>query len=102
MPITAQALKKLRHDKKRSLHPQQTRLVRSVVKDMQKRQRQTTVLCVCKLDKAVKMHVIHATRPARLKSRLSKLSRQVTITPALRFLGFSPYNNACLPHRLLT
>ncbi|MFZ2025434.1 MAG: 30S ribosomal protein S20 [Microgenomates group bacterium] len=75
MPITAQALKKLRHDKKRSVATATKRAyVRSVVKDMRKTpnvKQLSTVFAT--LDKAVKMHVIHANKAARLKSRLSKL-----------------------------
>lgn len=75
MPITAQALKKLRHDKKRSVETATKRaFVRSVVKDMRKTPSEKQLTTVFQtLDKAVKMHVIHGNKAARLKSRLSKL-----------------------------
>jgi small subunit ribosomal protein S20 len=76
MPITAQALKKLRHDKKRSVETATKRaFVRSVVKDMRKSPTQKQLNIVFQtLDKAAKMHVIHKNKAARLKSRLSKLT----------------------------
>lgn len=75
MPISAQAKKKLRHDKNRSVATATKRaFVRSVVKDMRKAPSAKQLSAVFQtLDKAVKMHVIHANKAARLKSRLSKL-----------------------------
>jgi len=75
MPITAQAEKKLRHDRKRAVATATKRAyVRSVVKDMRKTPSVKQLSSVfATLDKAVKMHVIHKNKAARLKSRLSKL-----------------------------
>lgn len=75
MPISAQAEKKLRHDRKRSVETATKRAyVRSVVKEMRKSPSAKQLTAVFStLDKAVKMHVIHANKAARLKSRLSKL-----------------------------
>jgi len=75
MPITAQAEKTHRHDRKRTVATATKRsFTRSVIKDMRKSpsKKQLTVVFQT-LDKAVKMHVIHANKAARLKSRLSKL-----------------------------
>lgn len=78
MPITKQALKKLRHDRKRT---EETMAVRTHVRNLVKAVRKTpgkkalqTVFQV--LDKASKLHVIHKNKAARLKSRLSKLLKK--------------------------
>lgn len=75
MPITAQALKKMRHDKTVETR---NRLVRENVRLATKTVRKTPSLDTLKrafqvLDKAAKRHIIHPNKAARLKSRLSKL-----------------------------
>ena len=75
MPITAQAIKKLRHDRKRQ---KVTAARRTTVRDAVKTKRKTPTQkhlteTFTVLDKAVKVHVIHANKAARLKSRLAAL-----------------------------
>lgn len=75
MPITAQASKKLRHDRKRT---KQTMSVRKALHDVVKTARKTPTkktmtLAYQALDKAAKRKVIHPNKASRLKSRLIKL-----------------------------
>ncbi|EKD67500.1 MAG: hypothetical protein ACD_48C00373G0003 [uncultured bacterium] len=75
MPVTAQAEKKLRRDKKQYIVNAAHRAhLRDGVKLMRKtptKKQLQTVFTL--LDKAVKLHVIHKNKASRLKSRLSKL-----------------------------
>jgi small subunit ribosomal protein S20 len=75
MPITKQAEKKLRHDKKRTMITAKQRAnVRTLIKDYRKTPSKKGLAGVFKaLDKAAKLRIIHANKAARLKSRLSKL-----------------------------
>ncbi len=75
MPITKGALKKLRHDVKRT---QQRVVVRRQVRDAVKKMRQsptkkTLALVFHALDSAATKKIIHPNKAARLKSRLTKL-----------------------------
>ncbi len=75
MPITAQAAKKLRHDRKRT---GQTKIVRESLRDLLKAMRKspsTKILAkvFSALDKAAKRNIIHPNHAARLKSNLAKL-----------------------------
>ena len=75
MPITAQALKKLRHDKKRT---SKNAAVKSNLRKLIKKMRQKPTNKALKevyqaLDKATKINIIHKNKASRLKSRLSKL-----------------------------
>lgn len=75
MPITAQAEKKLRHDRKRT---KQTMSVRKALHDVVKKARKSPTkkslsLAFQALDKAAKRSVIHLNKASRLKSRLSRL-----------------------------
>jgi small subunit ribosomal protein S20 len=75
MPITKQAEKKLRHDRKRSIKTAKQRSdLRETVKQFRKKPTKKGLETVFStLDKAGKLHVIHTNKAARLKSRLSKL-----------------------------
>lgn len=75
MPITKQAIKKLRHDRKRtSANASVRKNVKKLVHAMRKKSTAKALTSAYKaLDKAAKHHVIHANRAARLKSRLAKL-----------------------------
>ena len=78
MPITAQAEKKLRHDKKRTL---QTSTIRKALRDVVKIARKSPskkslTAAFSALDKAAKKNTIHKNKAARLKSRLSKLLKK--------------------------
>lgn len=75
MPITAQALKKMRHDE---TVEDRNRLVRENVRLAQKATRKTPTAKSLQhaftiIDKAAKRHIIHANKASRLKSRLSRL-----------------------------
>lgn len=75
MPITKQAEKKLRHDKKvTKQNVAKKRQLRDVVKEMRKSPTNKTLTSAFSyLDKAVKTHLIHKNKANRLKSRLSLL-----------------------------
>lgn len=74
MPLSKQAIKKLRHDKKiTTSNVDKRRVVREVLKDT--RVKPTTELfkkTQAVLDKAVKTHILHKNKAARLKARLAK------------------------------
>lgn len=78
MPITKQAEKKLRHDKKRAMKTAKQRSdLREVIKQLRKKPTKKGLDGAFKvLDKAAKLNVIHANKAARLKSRLSKLIKK--------------------------
>jgi small subunit ribosomal protein S20 len=75
MPITAQAEKKLRHDRKRTrVTKKRGANLRATIKLMRKKPSKKALSESFKtLDKAVKTHLIHKNKANRLKSRLSKL-----------------------------
>lgn len=75
MPITKQAEKKLRHDRKRT---ETTRRVKDglqkIVKSVRKHPTQKSLSqAFAALDKAAKTSVIHKNKASRMKARLSKL-----------------------------
>ncbi|EKD87412.1 MAG: hypothetical protein ACD_36C00092G0005 [uncultured bacterium] len=78
MPITAQAIKKLSHDRKRSR--QNTTIAKTLQDTIRAVRKSPTekklTEAYTKLDKAVKRGIIHANKAARLKSRLSKLLKK--------------------------
>lgn len=78
MPITARAIKKLRHDKDRQSANEKTR--RALHKLVHSLRKSPTSKALSKvfqsLDKAAKTNVIHANKASRLKSRLSKLLKK--------------------------
>lgn len=78
MPITKQASKKLRHDRKITKHTMKIRkTVYAAVKDVRKTPTKKSVSEAFKtLDKAAKRSVIHKNKAARLKSRISKLLKK--------------------------
>ncbi len=78
MPIIASAIKKLRHDRKRTETNRVTKeSVREIVKSMRKKPSEKTLTSAFKtLDKAAKRNVIHQNKADRLKSRLAKLLKK--------------------------
>ncbi len=75
MPVTAQAEKKLRRDRKQQVINAAHRAhLRDGVKSMRKKPTKKQLQAVFTLlDKSVKHHIIHKNKASRLKSRLSKL-----------------------------
>lgn len=78
MPITKQAIKKLRHDRKRT---GETVKIRESLRKLIKAARvspgkKTIATAFGALDRAASKHVIHKNKAARLKSRLSKLIKK--------------------------
>ena len=75
MPIIKRAIKKLRHDRKRTTNTARVHTaLQKLVKSMRKKPTKTSLTKVFRaLDKAAKTHVIHKNKAARLKARLSKL-----------------------------
>ncbi|OGG14943.1 hypothetical protein A2875_03200 [Candidatus Gottesmanbacteria bacterium RIFCSPHIGHO2_01_FULL_46_14] len=79
MPITKQAIKKMRSDRRRTDRNANTReSVRSAVKLVRKSPNAKNLAkAFMMLDKATNRHVIHKNTSARLKTRLSKLAKFV-------------------------
>lgn len=83
MPIIKSAQKKLRKDKKRTaLNVETKKAYKAAVKvvtktahDKKKVDAKKAQSAQSKIDKAAKKHLIHPNKAARLKSRVSKLSR---------------------------
>lgn len=75
MPVTKQAIKKVRQDKKKVIINLKVRgAFKSAVKSFRKNPTDKGLVDVFKtLDRAAKVNVIHKNRASRLKSRLSKL-----------------------------
>lgn len=75
MPLTKRAIKKLRHDRKRTEKREQTEIkLRTLVKNVRKHPTQKTMSQVFSaLDKAAKTHIVHPNKASRLKARLAKL-----------------------------
>jgi small subunit ribosomal protein S20 len=75
MPIIKRAIKKLRHDRKRSVQNSKTKVkLRLLIKTMRKKPSAKALKGAFQaLDKAAKKHIIHPNKASRLKSRLAKL-----------------------------
>jgi len=75
MPIIKRAIKKLHHDRKRTVQIATAKeSLRKLVKAFRKSPTKKLLDKVFQaLDKAAKRHIIHANKAARLKSRLSHL-----------------------------
>lgn len=74
MPVTKQAIKKVRQDKRKALiNLKVKQAYKKAVRDFVKKPTEAGLTNVFKsLDKAAKVNVIHKNRASRLKSRLSK------------------------------
>ncbi len=74
MPVTKQAIKKVRQDKRKTLiNLKVKQAYKKTVRDFVKKPTEAGLTSVFKsLDKAAKGNVIHKNRASRLKSRLSK------------------------------
>lgn len=75
MPVTKQAIKKVRADKRKTIiNLRIKRALRKAVVEFRKKPSLALLTSVYKVaDKAAKTNVIHQNRAARIKSRLSKL-----------------------------
>lgn len=75
MPIIRSAIKKVRKDKVRTARNKKRELaLKSLVKKVRTNKTAKDLQAAFSaLDKAVKVHLIHPNKAARLKSRLSKL-----------------------------
>ena len=75
MPIIKRAIKKLHHDRKRTVQTSAAKeAMRKMVKSFRKSPTKKSLEKVFQvLDKAAKRNIIHANKAARLKSRLSHL-----------------------------
>lgn len=78
MPITKQAIKKLRRDRSRQADNARVREgLRDAVKTVRRKPTAKALrLAFQHLDKAAKTHLIHKNKAARLKSRLSRLLKK--------------------------
>lgn len=85
MPVTKQAIKKVRQDKRKTLiNLKIKQAYKKAVRDFMKKPTEAGLTGVFKaLDKAAKGNVIHKNRASRLKSRLSKkLPKTTTKKPS--------------------
>lgn len=75
MPITNQAIKKLRHDRSVTVRNEKSRNVLDMLVKKARKAPSAKALSNAfqALDKAVKHHLIHKNAASRTKSRLSKL-----------------------------
>lgn len=78
MPITKQAIKKLRHDREVTKQNAKHRLVlKGLVKKARKTPTEKSVsLVFSALDKAAKGNIIHKNAASRTKARISKLLKK--------------------------
>lgn len=78
MPITKQAIKKLRHDRERTIQNAKQRLIlKGLVKKARKTPTEKSVsLVFSALDKAAKRNVIHKNAASRTKARIVKLLKK--------------------------
>jgi small subunit ribosomal protein S20 len=78
MPIIKRAIKKLRHDRKRTQKNEEVdRALHGIIKKTRKNPTKTSLSKAFQaLDKAAKIHSIHKNKASRLKSRLSKLIKK--------------------------
>lgn len=74
MPVTKQAIKKVRQDKRKAAYNLRSKKAykEAVKKFLKKPAADTLKVAFQALDKAAKTNVIHKNKAARLKSRLSK------------------------------
>lgn len=75
MPVIKSAKKKLRQDRKRAVRNKKIKnLLKSLIKNVKNKPSKKKALEAIKIaDKAVKKHVLHKNKAARIKSGLSKL-----------------------------
>ncbi|MBI2595220.1 30S ribosomal protein S20 [Candidatus Daviesbacteria bacterium] len=75
MPIIKSAIKKVRKDKKRTMHNKKNKeTIKGLIKKMRKTPTAKNLQQVSSsLDKAAKTHLIHPNKSSRLKSRLAHL-----------------------------
>lgn len=78
MPITKQAIKKLRHDREVTIKNAKHRLaLKGLVKKARKTPTEKSVsLVFSALDKAAKRNIIHKNTASRTKARISKLLKK--------------------------
>lgn len=76
MPLLKHARKKLRQDKRRTLANKKVKnLFKDLVKEAKEKPTAESIsAAVSSVDKAVKHHLIHANKAARIKSSLSKIA----------------------------
>ena len=75
MPVTKQAIKKVRQDKRKTIYNMRTKKAyKQAVSAFRKNPTIKSISEVfSKLDRAAKINLIHKNKASRLKSRLSKL-----------------------------
>ncbi|MBI3283184.1 30S ribosomal protein S20 [Candidatus Curtissbacteria bacterium] len=83
MPVTKQAIKKVRQDRRKTAINLRRKLVyKKAVHDFRRQPTEKTLNLVFKtLDRAAKTNVIHPNKAARLKSRLSRMIAPKSKTP---------------------
>lgn len=83
MPVTKQAIKKVRQDKKKAIYNARLRRAyKKAVSDFRKNPGSALLTSAFSaLDRAAKVDVIHKNTASRLKSRLSKLVKGSAPTP---------------------
>ena len=86
MPLTKQAIKKVRQDKRKTIYNVRVKKTyKQAVAAFRKNPTSKGIGEVfSKLDKAAKTNIIHKNRAARLKSRLSNLSKSTGKSPVAK------------------
>ena len=86
MPVTKQAIKKIRQDKRKTIYNLRVKKVyKQAVSAFRKNPTAKGISEVfSKLDRAAKTSIIHKNKAARLKSRLSKLIKSSGKSSALK------------------
>ena len=86
MPLTKQAIKKVRQDKRKTIY--NVRVKKTYKQAVAAFRKNPTLKGIgdvfSKLDKAAKTNIIHKNKAARLKSRLSKLIKPSGKSPTLK------------------
>lgn len=80
MPIIKSAIKKLRQDNKRTVHNRQIKdAIKRAIKNAQaKKTAQSVKTAISLVNRAVKKHIYHKNKSARLTSNLAKLLNKKT------------------------
>ena len=86
MPVTKQAIKKVRSDRRKTLmNSKRKRVLKAAIVTFRKKPTPEGLRIVFKAaDRAAKTNVIHKNRASRLKSRLSRLLKPTKSTPRIQ------------------
>ncbi len=86
MPVTKQAIKKVRQDKRKTaINLKVKQALKKAVRDFEKKKTAESLKAVFRAaDRAAKSNVIHKNKAARIKSRLSKKLKPASDSPKVK------------------